>query len=153
MKITSRFLIIAVCGTALLLLAGLLVSRAVRRQNNVKSAQFAQPFTQAVQQLREKVNSIQKKMKRNESMIPTVGLAASPATGTAQQVAEKNHPLILQGIAWNEDKLLAMIEGNIIKPGDEIGGCIILEILPKAIILRDADGVQRRISLFKEDQF
>jgi hypothetical protein len=68
------------------------------------------------------------------------------------QVVEEDPPPVLQGISWNEGNPLVMIQGRLYKPGDKIGRAVIQKIFPQAVILRGADGVQREITLMREEQ-
>ncbi|MEI7850668.1 MAG: hypothetical protein WCH86_02435 [Kiritimatiellales bacterium] len=140
---------ILAAGAALLLLTGLIMFQDVRRQNMVNSKRFAEQYERVIQQLRGNMDSVQKKMRRNEVMTSVVvEVSREPTPG--MKVAEKNRAFVLQGISWSADRPLVMIDDKLYKAGDSIGGYTIQQISPQAIILRDADGAQQKITLIKE---
>lgn len=158
MKIPSRYLLMAASAAALLLLVVLFAFQEVSRRSIVKGTRFNEQYSGVIQQLRERIDSGQKKMKRNAVTIPAVVVelvaesAARPDPASVQQVFEKDRTFVLQGISWSADKPVVMIEGRNYKTGDALGGFIIQGILPRSIILRDADGALREITLQREEQ-
>ena len=138
-------------GAALLVLAGLIIFHDVRRQNLVKSRQFAEQYERVIEKLHGNMDSMQKKMRRNgvaTSVIIEVSREPAPAPGP--KVVEKTRSFVLQGISWSADRPLVMIDDKLYKAGDRIGGYTIQQISPQDIILRDAGGAQQKISLMKE---
>jgi hypothetical protein len=136
-------------GAVLLLLTGLMIFQDVRRKNIVKSTRFSEQYARVIDKLRGSTDSVQKKMRRNEVVTAVVvEISREPAPG--QRVAGKNRSFVLQGISWSVDKPLVMIDDKLYKEGDSIGGYTIEKIFQQAIILRGADGAQRKITLLKE---
>jgi hypothetical protein len=54
---------------------------------------------------------------------------------------------VLGTILYSPDRKLAIIDGRIVGPGDEIRGARILEITPRAVILRDGVGRLRQLTM------
>jgi hypothetical protein len=50
-------------------------------------------------------------------------------------------------ILYSPDRKLAVIDGRIVGPGDEIRGARIVDITPTAVTLRDTQGRLRRLTL------
>jgi hypothetical protein len=152
-KLSLRYAAVAAFGIALtLLLAGWIGVQEVRRQNVVKSTRFIEQYAGVVQQLRGNMDSVQKKMRMNEVAIPASVAEVLPEPVPILTMAEKDRIFVLQGISWSVESPLVMIEDRIYKPGDQIGGFTIQEILPRAVILRNANGVQSELTLIREDQ-
>lgn len=151
MKTLSRNQIVAAFGIALLVLAGLLLFQSAHRKNAAKSARFSEQYLRVIKQLNGDMDSVRKKMRRNEAVIPVIVVASrEPVPG--RKIVEKNRAFVLQGISWSADRPLVMIDDQLYKQGDQVGGYTIQEILPQAVILRDADGAQKTITLNKEAQ-
>jgi len=161
MKMPLHRLVVAVSSAALLLLVVLFVFQEMSRRSIVKSTRFTEQYIGVIQQLRKTSDSVNKKMKRNEVMIPDLVVEAAlevpsvteavSVTDSVPVVVAEDPALVLQGISWNEGNPLVMIQGRLYKPGDKIGGVVIQKISPQAVVLRGADGVQREITLFREE--
>jgi hypothetical protein len=50
-------------------------------------------------------------------------------------------------ILYSPDRRLAIIDGRIVGPGDEIRGARVIDITSNAVTLRDAQGRLRRLTL------
>jgi hypothetical protein len=50
-------------------------------------------------------------------------------------------------ILYSPDRKLAIIDGRIVGVGDEVRGARVTEIMPNAVLLRDAQGRLRRLAL------
>jgi len=50
-------------------------------------------------------------------------------------------------ILYSPDRKLAIIDGRIVSAGDEVRGARVLEITQTAVMLRDAQGRLRRLTL------
>ena len=48
---------------------------------------------------------------------------------------------------YGPDRKLAVVDNRIVQVGDEIRGAVVVEIAPTAVLLRDAQGRMRRLSL------
>jgi len=53
----------------------------------------------------------------------------------------------LETILYGRDRTLAIVDGRIIEPGDELRGARVVEITASAVLLRDAQGRLRKLSL------
>jgi type II secretory pathway component PulC len=151
MKTSLKSLVVVISGTVLLLLAGFMGLQEMKRQNLVNSTRFTEQYAGVVRQLSENIHSVQKKMDRNDTgTVAAVDIrletAADPSPG------ENERKITLQGISWNTEKPLVIIENRTYKIGDTVGGCTIQEIFPQTIILKNADGVQKEITLTREKQ-
>ena len=155
MKIfSSRQLIVAASGIALLMLAGLFFFQGGRRQNAEKNIWGTEQYGIFIQQLHRNVDSVQKKMERNKIVTPAIVPAVSRDPGSGQEpvpaIMDKDRMFVLQGISWSEDNPLVMIDNKLYKSGDRIGGYTIQQIFSQTVILKDADGVRREIKFIKE---
>ena len=155
MKIfSSRQLIVAASGIALLMLAGLFFFQGGRRQNAEKNTWGTEQYGIFIQQLHRNVDSVQKKMERNKVVTPAIVPAVSRDPVYGQEpvpaIMDKDRMFVLQGISWSEDNPLVMIDNKLYKSGDRIGGYTIQQILSQTVILKDADGVRREIKFIKE---
>lgn len=54
---------------------------------------------------------------------------------------------VLESILYATDRKLAIVDGRIVQPGDVIRGAVIVDITPSSVLLRDATGRPRRLSL------
>jgi hypothetical protein len=55
-------------------------------------------------------------------------------------------------ILYSPDRRLAIIDGRIVGPGDEVRGARVIDITPTAVMLRDAKGHLRRLALAGESR-
>ena len=74
------------------------------------------------------------------------------ARTTRATVPTENMPEFdaLRGTILYADRKLAIIDGRIVSPGDEIRGARIVEITPTTVLLRDGQGRLRRLTLASE---
>jgi hypothetical protein len=54
---------------------------------------------------------------------------------------------VLGTILYSPDRRLAIIDGRIVQAGDDVRGARVIEITPTAVLLRDAGGRLRRLTL------
>jgi hypothetical protein len=54
---------------------------------------------------------------------------------------------VLGSILYSPDRKLAIVNGRIVGPGDEVSGARIVDITPGAVLLRDARGRLRSLTL------
>jgi hypothetical protein len=54
---------------------------------------------------------------------------------------------VLGTILYSPDRKLAIIDGRIVGPGDDVRGARVIDITPSAVLLRDAQGRLRRLAL------
>jgi hypothetical protein len=54
---------------------------------------------------------------------------------------------VLGTILYSPDRKLAIIDGRIVGPGDDVRGARVIGITPTAVLLRDAQGRLRRLAL------
>jgi hypothetical protein len=54
---------------------------------------------------------------------------------------------VLGTILYAPERRLAIIDGRIVQPGDEVSGARVVDITPTAVLLRDAQGRLRRLGL------
>jgi hypothetical protein len=54
---------------------------------------------------------------------------------------------VLGTILYSSDRRLAIIDGRIVGPGDDVRGARIVEIDPASVLLRDGNGRLRRLTL------
>jgi hypothetical protein len=73
--------------------------------------------------------------------------------GTAPRDQSKPEPAplpfdaVLGSILYSPERKLAIIDGRIVQPDDDVRGARIVDITPTAVLLRDAGGRLRRLSL------
>jgi hypothetical protein len=77
--------------------------------------------------------------------------AASPAAGSPPPARPAVLPFAgtLQSILYGPERRLAVIDGRILQPGDEIRGARIVEISPTAVLVRDGSGRQAELHVGK----
>ena len=80
---------------------------------------------------------------------PSVGQPTARPTSRAAVPLENGFgPDAVQGtILYSPDRRLAIIDGRIVAPGDEIRGARVVEITPTSVLLRDGQGRLRRLTL------
>jgi len=157
MKTLLHPLAVAVSAAALLLLlAGLYIFKEARRQSAAGNVRFTEQYAGVIRQINGDLDSVQKKMKGNVIVVPALVAEVSSEPAAVQppvtQVVEKDRIIVLQGISWNEDRPLVIIEDRIYKTGDRIGRFTVQKISPQSITLRDADGVLQEIALIREER-
>jgi len=54
---------------------------------------------------------------------------------------------VLGTILYSPDRKLAIIDGRIVQPDDDVRGARVIDITPTAVLLRDAGGRLRRLTL------
>jgi len=54
---------------------------------------------------------------------------------------------VLGTILYSPDRKLAIIDGRIVEPGDDVRGARVVDITPSAVLLRDSQGRLRRLAL------
>jgi hypothetical protein len=54
---------------------------------------------------------------------------------------------VLGTILYSPDRKLAIVNGRIVGPGDEVNGARIVDITPTTVLLRDAQGRLRNLTL------
>ena len=54
---------------------------------------------------------------------------------------------VLGTILYSNDRRLAIVDGRIVQPGDDVRGARVIEIAPGEVLLRDAQGRVRRLTL------
>jgi hypothetical protein len=55
--------------------------------------------------------------------------------------------VVLGAILYSPDRKLAIIDGRIVQPDDDVRGARVIDITPTAVLLRDAGGRLRRLTL------
>jgi len=151
MKIHARTVIV----TAVLLAVAVLAWRYAnsRRQQRIEAGLFTRQYETVIRNLREGVQMVDRRMTQNGQYDPTLFTAPAvmPEESSASGTAENGDvPIVLQGISWNNDMPLAMINNRLYKSGDQIGASTIVRIMPYGLILRSAVGVESEIRLVKE---
>lgn len=154
MKISLRHLVVAISGAVLLLLAGFMGFQEMNRQHLMNSTRFTEQYARVVRQLSENIHSVQKRMERNDAgtAVAVVDIHPEPEAVSMPGPVENERKVTLQGISWSIERPLVIIENRTYKTGDTVGGYTIQKILPQAIILKNADGVQKEIALTREKQ-
>jgi len=75
----------------------------------------------------------------------------APVTSRARPVPLQPAPLpfdaVLGTILYSPDRKLAIIDGQIVGPGDVVRGARVIDITPNAVMLRDSQGRLRRLAL------
>lgn len=126
-----------------------------RRQQRVEAGHLTDQYETVMQALRGDIQAVERRMEQNAqynrtSVAEEVSSVVAPAaTGTAERVETD---IVLQGISWNSELPLAMINNRLYKAGDKIGDSTIITILPQGMILRNAAGEEKEIRLVKEKQ-
>jgi hypothetical protein len=67
-------------------------------------------------------------------------MSSAPESGASLEVA-------VGSILYAPDRRLAIVDGRIVSAGDEVHGARVVDILPGAVLLRDAQGRLRRLAL------
>ena len=75
--------------------------------------------------------------------VPPPGPPARPQTADPLPAFDA----VLGTILYGPDRKLAVVDNRIVQVGDEIRGAVVVEIAPTAVLLRDAQGRMRRLSL------
>jgi len=57
---------------------------------------------------------------------------------------------VLGTILYSPDRRLAIVDGRIVGPGDEVRGARVIDITPTAVMLRDSQGRLRRLALAED---
>jgi hypothetical protein len=75
--------------------------------------------------------------------------SAPPPAAKARPAPEPELPFdaVLGTILYSPERRLAIIDGRIVGPGDEVRGARVIDITPGAVLLRDAQGRLRRLGL------
>ena len=125
-----------------------------RRQQRVEAGHFADQYEAVIQALRSDIQAVDRRMEQNAqynrtSVAEEVASVALATTGTAARVEAD---IVLQGISWNSDLPLALVNNRLYKAGDPIGSSTVIAVLPHGMILRNATGVEKEIRLEKEKQ-
>jgi len=68
--------------------------------------------------------------------------AAAPASAPAVE-----HDPVVASILYSTGRRLAVIDGRIVRPGERAGTAMVLDILPKAVVLELPDGDRRTVEL------
>jgi hypothetical protein len=153
MKASLRNLIAVISAIVLLLLAGFIGFQEMHRQNLVNSTRFTEQYAGVVRQLSENIHSVQKRMERNKAgAVAAVVVDNSPETAADPSPGENERKITIQGISWSTERPLVIIENRTYAIGDSVAGYTIQEIFPQTIILKNADGVQKEITLVREQQ-
>ena len=77
----------------------------------------------------------------------TPAVSVAPAPRRAAQETALPFEASLGTILFGPDRALAIVDGRIVETGDEVHGARVVEITSSAVILRDAQGKLRRLSL------
>jgi hypothetical protein len=78
------------------------------------------------------------------------GSASAPAREAARVRPEpipKPFDAVLGTILYSAERRLAIVDGRIVQPGDEISGARVIDITPTAVFLNDAQGRTRSLTL------
>jgi hypothetical protein len=81
---------------------------------------------------------------------PFADLRAMPekveATPVAPAPVVQADPVVAS-ILYSTGRRLAVIDGQIVRPNDRVAGAIVVDILPKAVVLESAEGERRTVDL------
>ncbi len=122
-----------------------------RRQQRIESGRFAAQYEAGLQQLQgARIALANKRQPLGKYISPEVAAEPVVAPAGVAPAADEGESAILQGISWNSEMPLAMINNRLYKAGDKIGRSSIQEIFPQFIVLMNADGVRREITLIRE---
>lgn len=139
------FIVIAV----FLLTGAGLWNELVRLRHAGEGGNFTEVYRTSVQNLRQAMGSVHKCFLKNHPTvieIPQTRSRSSAPTETADSAA----PLLLQGISWQQEMPLAMINDQIYRKGQQIGEYELADILPDRVRLREASGNVKELKLLKE---
>jgi hypothetical protein len=75
--------------------------------------------------------------------------SARPFSAAMPRASESGAPFdaALGSILYAPDRRLAVVDGRIVKAGDEVRGARVVDIAPRVVLLRDAQGRMRRLAL------
>jgi hypothetical protein len=110
---------------------------------------FTVAYQTSVQNLRQSMGSVQKCFLKNLPTVIEIPRTRSLSSATTQP-ADPAASLILQGISWQEELPLAMINDQIYRTGEKIGEYELTDILPDRVRLREASGALKELKLLKE---
>jgi hypothetical protein len=145
MKSRARIVLVVAGGLAVALIAARAVN--YRRQRQVESGQFSGQYEAAIRQMQGSRIDLENKIKPGEKYIPPPVVSEAPAESAGSAGLGD---ITLQGISWNEEMPLALINDRLYKTGDRVAGGTIEKILPYGIILRGTSGTEQEIRLVKE---
>jgi hypothetical protein len=133
---------------AALLLAGGVLWTEVRhrRQYAAEDGRFSRAYHSTMKELRSVTASVNERFSGNGGIF--IEAKNIPASGAKEP--EKPAPAILQGISWQADIPVALINGKVYQTGDQIGDCTLEEIKINTIRLRDADGKVTEMKLMED---
>ena len=77
---------------------------------------------------------------------------SAPATGVSPlavqpSTSEREREVLVTSILYSPDRQLAIVDGQIARPGDRIGSISIVEIRPRAIVVESPEGGRRIVGL------
>jgi len=88
---------------------------------------------------------------RVDAPADTVERAPKPPAAARMRPTPAPVPLafdaVLGTILYSPDRKLAIIDGRIVEPGDDVRGARVVDITPSAVLLRDSQGRLRRLAL------
>lgn len=121
------------------------------RQQRIESGRFAAQYEGSLQQLQgARIALANKRQPIGKYISPAVVAEPVVAEPVAAPAADEGESAVLQGISWSSAMPLAMINNRLYKAGDKIGSSLIQEISPQLVVLMNADGVRREITLIRE---
>lgn len=151
MRMPSKTVVRAASGLIGLLLASVLIFQHLnqRLQENVETGEFKKRYTSTIDKLHESMRSIRDKFGQdNEGAPPPAALSHLPEILITDPNAIAD--ITLQGISWNEQMPLAMINGKIYRTGEKAGGFIIKKIMPDVVLLEYGNEKEMEIRLMED---
>jgi hypothetical protein len=151
-RIPSRATCIIAGGAAGLLIVAVLIFQKMNRsmQQDVETGAFEKQYASAIQSLDDAIHSAQHKIEGNAagSVQPDQlkPIQKKPVIATVTNDLE----IKLQGISWNSEVPVAMVNGKIYRVGEVIGEFTLVRITADTLFLENGQGESKKIQLAED---
>jgi hypothetical protein len=136
----------------LLLAGGFLWNISLRRTRYARgNEQFVLQYREKMTALQTETDAVEKRFAHNRAELPEITSRPEPETEAVAVRRPVPVSIRLQGISWQKDRPIAMINEKVYQAGAQIGDCTLEEIKIDAVRLRDSTGTVIEIKLM-EDQ-
>jgi hypothetical protein len=151
MRMPSRTVLILLASVIILLLAtvSFLYYANWRMQRDVETGEFEQQYAEVIDQLNSSMGEIQSKLSRTGHDVAVLNLTKRSQNAT-RTGGNTTSGIILQGIFWQKEAPLSMINDRIYEVGEQIGGWTLKEITPDSILLEGGNGKTQTIRLMED---
>lgn len=130
-------------------------STSVLKQLATRNELIEQNYVSAALSLRTATEDVRHRMEENRAIVlgaepPRVIEPNTTGSPPARPLDASPAPLLLQGISWNPDKPLALINHRVFQTGDRAGSYTIKEIRPRSIVAATDSGTEIEFKLAEE---